>query len=830
MPRMRHVTFKCYISVPPVFDSAAAPSSSPPFSASPDAGAAKRYTLALICGGPSRERGISLNSARSALDHLSGPDVDIAAFYMDGTGKFYRIENGMLYSNTPSDFDFKIARDHEPLSAEGLIRALRGCDFALPVIHGAFGEDGELQTLLEKHDIPFIGSSAGACKSMFHKFRSAKMMEQAGMDVIPSLLLTAENSEGESADQERVTAFLEEHNAKKAVLKPASSGSSVGVTVVKNTDDVLRALPEVTALDPQGEAVLEPFCEGTEFSVAVLQSADGEPVALIPSSVRLSYAEDGFFDFRKKYLPTEGTRWPCPADVPDTALTAIRAGAERVFRLFGMRDYVRIDGWALKDGRIVFSDINPVSGMEQNSFLFQQASRAGLTHRETLRFICGRAFGYSPPPARKNGDDRREVFVLAGGDTAERQVSLMSGTNVWLKLRASEQYAPSLFFLNGDKRVRALPYAYALSHTTEETEANCADAHAIETRVEAQAQDIRRRLGASPYAPELPESMTIDAFIAEAAKRNAFVFIALHGGFGENGELQRALSRAHVPYNGSGATASALCMDKARSGAVINDLNDPLLNACRKYCLEPSDLTAIADNSEKALKLYRAIVSACGEGFIIKPRFDGCSAGVVRISGPEDLRMYARVARGGLRSVAAGTFAGQKNIIEFSGKQDASYIAEPYIGVDGISAENGRLTRIKKTGYLEMTVGVTEKNGVYTAMPPSIAVAETEILSLEEKFQGGTGVNITPPPEEIMRAEDTARVQKAVERAARALGISNYARIDIFYNTDTRVTTVIEANTLPGLTPSTVIYHQALAENPPLPPRALLERIISSAE
>ena len=133
----------------------------------------------------------------------------------------------------------------------------------------------------------------------------------------------------------------------------------------------------------------------------------------------------------------------------------------------------------------------------------------------------------------------------------------------------------------------------------------------------------------------------------------------------------------------------------------------------------------------------------------------------------------------------------------------------------------------KHQGWLEYTVGVVEKCGEYHAFNPSITIAEGEVLSLEEKFQGGTGVNITPPPEDILPLDYRNKIKRNIEAVSRAIGIRSYSRIDIFFNHDTAKMIVIEANSLPGMTASTVIYHQALAENPPLTPIEFIEKIIN---
>jgi D-alanine-D-alanine ligase-like ATP-grasp enzyme len=127
-----------------------------------------------------------------------------------------------------------------------------------------------------------------------------------------------------------------------------------------------------------------------------------------------------------------------------------------------------------------------------------------------------------------------------------------------------------------------------------------------------------------------------------------------------------------------------------------------------------------------------------------------------------------------------------------------------------------------------MTVGVLEERGKIRSLSPSITIAEDTILSVEEKFQGGTGVNITPPPKEIIFAKNLNKVKSLIETVAKKIGIRGYARIDIFVQIKTGNIIVIEINTLPGLTPSTVIYHQALAEKKPIFPKEFLELLIKN--
>ena len=111
------------------------------------------FTVGIICGGPSAERGISLNSARTLQDHLDNDKCCTKIFFVNHACEFFQIDNKHLYSNTPSDFDFKMKEIGSAIDTEHLAEVLGSCDIIFPVIHGAFGEDGKLQNILENLNI-----------------------------------------------------------------------------------------------------------------------------------------------------------------------------------------------------------------------------------------------------------------------------------------------------------------------------------------------------------------------------------------------------------------------------------------------------------------------------------------------------------------------------------------------------------------------------------------------------------------------------------------------------------------------------------------------------
>lgn len=789
----------------------------------------KRVSVAVLCGGPSLERGISMNSARSVLDHLGSQNVDIIPIYFNEHKEPYKISTAQLYSNTPSDFNFKLDNKSR-LKESSLVRILKSVDIVFPCIHGAFGEDGEIQSFLEKHRIPFIGSSAKSCKTAFDKYKANEYIRSLHFYAPNSIVFKITDTKKEIINE--VNKFWKSEKLNRAIVKPASGGSSIGVFSVKNAKDAVEAVSSLFSKRMDTRVVLEPFVKGKEFTVIILQNKFNRPVALVPSEIEMGYDQNHFFDFRKKYLPTNQVTYHCPPRFSNEIIEKIQIEAEQLFSVFGMRDFARFDGFLMPDGNIWFSDFNPISGMEQNSFLFQQSSRIGFSHQDLLRYIVNNAF------SRRNikvsvsnifiAKKRKPVAVLFGGETAEKQVSLMSGTNVWLKLRSSLIYKPYPYLLAPNKEVWELPYSYILNHTVEEIIENAKNAKNNVKKLSFLIEKIKIKLC-------LEKSETTEDFfmpkkypLTEFIKKYKFIFLALHGGIGENGTIQRILEDKKVLFNGPDSVTSRLCMDKWATNEKIES------EEIEHVSISPHALFKINDvpsdiKDDLVESHWNMLTKRFGTTTIIgKPRGDGCSAGVVRLFNKKDLATYISLIRNKVKVAKAHTFTNQANNIDMPEGKVQDIIFEAFIETDKLKVHGGEIKHIPKSGYVEMTVGVFEWSGKIKAFSPSITIAEDTILSVEEKFQGGTGINITPPPKEIISEKNLNKVKTLIEIVAERLGIKSYARIDIFVHIKTGNIIIIEINTLPGLTPSTVLYHQALAEEKPIFPKEFLELLIKN--
>ncbi|VAH26073.1 unnamed protein product [Triticum turgidum subsp. durum] len=790
----------------------------------------------------------------------------------------FAISPAQLYSNTPSDFDFKLeslAQEFSTLS-EFAEHLAANVDIVFPVIHGKFGEDGGIQELLEKANVPFVGTPSNECLRAFDKHNASLELDAQGFLTVPNFLVEKDKLAKSQLEEWFGSINLNKENG-KVIVKPTRAGSSIGVVVAYGANEAAEKAEGIFSEGIDDKVIIEVFLEGgCEFTAIVLDvgtANNSEPIVLLPTEVELQSSissdiqEDTIFNYRRKYLPTQQVAYHTPPRFPAEVIDCIRKGVSLLFRHFGLRDFARIDGWFLPSpatslpssengvkfgnteyGAVLFTDINLISGMEQTSFLFQQASKVGFSHSRILRTIVQRACSRFPSLVSSNNawtalsrkmqsakqaeiiqnvTCKQKAFVIFGGDTSERQVSLMSGTNVWLNLQGFDDLdvtpcllAPSSGcsshnqdLSKSSRDVWTLPYSLVLRHTTEEVHAACFEA------IEPERVEITSRLR--------------DQWIDYVKEAKAVVFIAVHGGIGEDGTIQSLLESAGVPYTGPGPIASRTCMDKVATSLAVDHLASYGIHTIPKDVRATEELlkSSLVDiwNDLKA-KLQTETVC-------VKPACDGCSTGVARLRCPEDLEVYANALRGKLPRLPANCLSRAHGVIEMPVPPPESLIFEPFIETDEIIISNKsrndstrHLVWKGENEWLEVTVGVVGKRGEMHSLNPSITVKESgDILSLEEKFQGGTGINLTPPPATIMSEDALEKCKKCIEMMANTLGLEGFSRIDAFVNVRSGEVLLIEVNTVPGMTPSTVLIHQALTEEPPIYPHKFFRTLLDLA-
>jgi len=334
--------------------------------------------------------------------------------------------------------------------------------------------------------------------------------------------------------------------------------------------------------------------------------------------------------------------------------------------------------------------------------------------------------------------EKLRVGVVMGGISSEREVSLESGRNIYSKMDR-QKYDPLPIFMDRRGRFWEIPLKLLMRNSTID----------IEEDLETDAIRI-------PYE-ELPS--VVD-----------FVYIGLHGKYGEDGCLQGLLELLKIPYTGSGVLNSALGMDKyaSRNVLAMSGVDVPKTRAI--------PLKEWEANGDRLLDI---VAEEIGFPSVVKPTREGCSTAVKKV-----------VSKEGIPEALMAAY-----------EWDTVALVEEFI-----------------TG-IEITCGVLG-NEVPTPMTPSETIPTDDVLSLEDKFLYGQGENKTPArvPGDVLK-----KIQDVAVKAYRVLGLKAYSRIDMFVTDDGRVL-VLEPNTLPGMTPSTVLFHQAAVEG--ISQAGLIDRVI----
>ncbi|EIY5116304.1 D-alanine--D-alanine ligase [Klebsiella quasipneumoniae subsp. quasipneumoniae] len=294
--------------------------------------------IAVLFGGTSAEREVSLNSGAAVLAGLREAGVD-------------------AYPVDPRDVD---------------ITQLKKLGFkkAFIALHGRGGEDGTLQGLLDLIQLPYTGSGVMASAISMDKLRSKWLWQGAGLPVAPWVALTrAQFSAGLSADVEQQIAAL----GLPLIIKPSREGSSVGMSKVSESCDLASAL--ALAFQHDDEVLVEKWLSGPEFTVAIV----GEEI--LPS-IRIQ-AAGTFYDYEAKYLSDE-TQYFCPGLEDPARESVIQSLVLKAWNVLGCKGWGRIDVMLDSDGQFYLLEANTSPGMTSHSLVPMAARQAGMSFSQLV--------------------------------------------------------------------------------------------------------------------------------------------------------------------------------------------------------------------------------------------------------------------------------------------------------------------------------------------------------------------------------------------------------------------------------------------------------------
>jgi len=293
--------------------------------------------IAVLMGGPGSEREVSLATGRGVAKALRSLGAEVVEIDV-------RDENFQL----PNDVDL-----------------------AFITIHGTFGEDGQIQKILERRGIAYTGEGVTASEIAFDKIRTKERFREHGVTTPPWEVIHA---------RQRPTIAL------PIVVKTQRQGSTVGVVIVKNENELESAINDASKYDR--ELLIEKFVSGRELTIGILGDQALPILEIIPKG--------GFYDFNNKYpflnpQAGGGAEHVCPANIDARKTKQIQELALRAFRSAGLQVYARVDAILSDNGEPFILEINNIPGMTETSLLPEAAAAVGIAYPD----LCARIIALS---------------------------------------------------------------------------------------------------------------------------------------------------------------------------------------------------------------------------------------------------------------------------------------------------------------------------------------------------------------------------------------------------------------------------------------------------
>ena len=288
----------------------------------------KSKKILVVMGGPSKESAISLKSGRTVLNALRR--IGLTAEGLEAS------------DNNPSAFFEKKLKELKP-------------DICFLALHGAFGEDGEAQKILEELGISYTGSGPAASLRAFNKILTKEILVKNNIPTPAYYSL------------KRGAPFTNRLKL-PVVIKPACQGSTIGISVVRKEDEIAKALSE--AFSYGHEVLVETYIPGREMTVGILGDK-ALPVVEIKSTRFI-------FDYEAKYHDPE-TKYIVPAELSPEVAAELKALARRVHKALGLKDFSRVDLILGEDGRPYILEANTIPGLSERSLFPKACQAAGLS-------------------------------------------------------------------------------------------------------------------------------------------------------------------------------------------------------------------------------------------------------------------------------------------------------------------------------------------------------------------------------------------------------------------------------------------------------------------
>lgn len=311
----------------------------------------RKLRVAVIMGGKSAEREVSLKSGKAILKNINRKKYNVLPVIISKNNRW-------TCTKTKNTFD--------------TLRKIKNFDVAIIMLHGPYGEDGTVQGLLEMLGIPYTGASVFTSALAMNKLKTKEIM-RANKILVPKYLSCSQNEWKKKKEY-----YFDQIKHKigfPCVVKPNDLGSSIGVSIVKTEKDLKKACN--LAFNYSKQILIEEYIKGREIHCGVLGN---ETPCALPLDEVLSKRE--FYDYEAKYKKGMSLH-QIPADLSKKMTTKIQNQALKIYKLVQCQGMARID-FFIKKNKVYFNELNTIPGFTETSIFPQEAKVAGISFTKLI--------------------------------------------------------------------------------------------------------------------------------------------------------------------------------------------------------------------------------------------------------------------------------------------------------------------------------------------------------------------------------------------------------------------------------------------------------------
>lgn len=343
----------------------------------------KKLSVCILFGGVSPEHEVSLRSAESVLNNIDKEKYHVFPVGITKKGDWI-LFTGSDYSMLPTgeweSFEGNRRAAISPVRGQGLLSFEGDCvvreriDVVFPVLHGENGEDGAMQGLLQLAGIPYVGPHVAASAVAMDKTLTKLVVDQAQ---IPQAAWQLVRSGELTNRMERALNVLENRFGYPMFVKPAGTGSSVGVSKAHDRQELEAALRTAAAYD--SKILVEEFIDGKEIEVAVM--GNDSPMASVCGEIDSGVE---FYDYDAKYITDTSTAY-VPARIDEETAEQVREWAVKAYSALGCQGLSRVDFFVTRqDNRVVFNEINTLPGFTSISMYPKLFAASGVPYSQLI--------------------------------------------------------------------------------------------------------------------------------------------------------------------------------------------------------------------------------------------------------------------------------------------------------------------------------------------------------------------------------------------------------------------------------------------------------------